>query len=133
MEDLWNKFKKAESKGQFEGLSFEEHIDSALALNFISAAEAEQLTHYNAQRFDSMLTDIFDLELDQALDLDNPHRSQQNHAESTNNLQSDDKAHINSPSSATASNTHADAALKKAETQDSEINKEDKPEAFLRF
>ena len=73
VEELWNKFKKAESKGQFEGLTFEAHIESALKSGFISQAEAEQLTTYNAKRFDSMLTDIFDLELNQHLDLKNPH------------------------------------------------------------
>ena len=73
VEELWNKFKKAESKGQFEGLTFEAHIESALKSGFISQAEAEQLTTYNAKRFDSMLTDIFDLELNQHLDLENPH------------------------------------------------------------
>lgn len=74
IEDLWNKFKKAESKNQFEGLTFEEHIQSALKTQFISQTEADQLCTYNAQRFDSMLTDIFDTALDQDLDLDNPHR-----------------------------------------------------------
>ena len=73
VEELWNKFKKAESKGQFEGLTFEAHIESALKSGFISQAEAEQLTTYNAKRFDSMLTDIFDLELNQHLDVENPH------------------------------------------------------------
>mgnify|MGYP003583805290 FL=1 len=73
VEELWNKFKKAESKGQFEGLTFEAHIESALKSGFISQAEAEQLTTYNAKRFDSMLTDIFDFELNQHLDVENPH------------------------------------------------------------
>lgn len=73
VEELWNKFKKAESKGQFEGLTFEAHIESALKSGFISQAEAEQLTTYNTKRFDSMLTDIFDFELNQHLDLENPH------------------------------------------------------------
>lgn len=73
VEELWNKFKKAESKGQFEGLTFEAHIESALKSGFISQAEAEQLTTYNAKRFDSMLTDIFDHELNQHVDVENPH------------------------------------------------------------
>ena len=71
--ELWNKFKKAESKGQFKGLTFEEHIQSALDTQFISQEEADKLTTYNAKRFDSMLTDIFDTELNQTLDLENPH------------------------------------------------------------
>ncbi|WP_179998433.1 acyl-CoA dehydrogenase [Acinetobacter sp. YH12239] len=73
IEELWNKFKKAESKGQFTGLTFEEHIESALKENFITQAEADRLLTYNAKRFDSMLTDVFDTELNQSLELENPH------------------------------------------------------------
>ena len=73
IEPLWNKFKKAESKGQFKGLTFEEHIADALVQNFISETEAEQLTAYNIQRYDSMLTDIFDMQLLHELELSNPH------------------------------------------------------------
>lgn len=74
IEELWNKFKKAESKNRFKGLTFEEHIQDALDTNFIDQHEADQLTRYNIKRFDSMLTDIFDTQLDQALDLENPHQ-----------------------------------------------------------
>ena len=35
--------------------------------------EAKKLLEYNAKRFDSMLTDVFDLQLDQSLALENPH------------------------------------------------------------
>lgn len=75
IEELWNNFKKAESKDQFEGLTFEAHIQSALKSNFINQTEADQLTTYNIKRFDSMLTDIFDAELNQSLDVDNPHQN----------------------------------------------------------
>jgi acyl-CoA dehydrogenase len=75
IDPLWTKFKKAESKGQFEGLDFESHIQHALETGFISPEEADQLIHYNAQRFDSMLTDIFDHELEQTLDLKNPYHT----------------------------------------------------------
>ena len=68
IDPLWTKFKKAESKGQFEGLEFESHIQHALETGFINPEEADQLIHYNAQRFDSMLTDIFDHQLEQTLD-----------------------------------------------------------------
>ena len=73
IEPIWNKFKKAESKGQFKGLTFEEHLADALAQSFISQPEAEQLTAYNIQRYDSMLTDIFDMQLLHELELSNPH------------------------------------------------------------
>ena len=75
IDPLWTKFKKAESKGQFEGLDFESHIQHALETGFISPEEADQLIHYNAQRFDSMLTDIFDHQLEQTLDLKNPYNT----------------------------------------------------------
>ena len=73
IEPLWNKFKKAESKGQFQGLTFEAHIADALTTNFITQSEANQLIAYNIQRYDSMLTDIFDEQLFNELALDNPH------------------------------------------------------------
>ena len=75
IDPLWTKFKKAESKGQFKGLDFESHIQHALETGFISPEEADQLIHYNVQRFDSMLTDIFDHELEQTLDLKNPYHT----------------------------------------------------------
>ncbi|ENX34723.1 hypothetical protein F889_02012 [Acinetobacter colistiniresistens] len=70
---LWNKFKKAESKDQFSGLTFEERISNAVEIGFISEAEAEWLLQYNAKRYDSMLTDIFDAHLEHDLPLENPH------------------------------------------------------------
>ncbi|WP_312966757.1 acyl-CoA dehydrogenase [Acinetobacter gerneri] len=73
IEELWNKFKKAELHGQFKGLIFEEHIEDALATGFISQSEADQLLEYNAYRYDSMLTDIFDMKLEHDLPLENPH------------------------------------------------------------
>ena len=75
IDPLWTKFKKAESKGQFKGLDFESHIQHALETGFISPEEVDQLIHYNAQRFDSILTDIFDHELEQTLDLKNPYHT----------------------------------------------------------
>jgi acyl-CoA dehydrogenase len=73
LQPLWDKFKKAESKDQFKGLTFEEHITDAVAVGFITANEAEQLLKYNAKRYDSMLTDIFDEHLENDLPLENPH------------------------------------------------------------
>ena len=73
IEELWDKFKRAESKDKFKGLTFEEHIADALDQQFISQEEAKKLLEYNAKRFDSMLTDVFDLQLDQSLALENPH------------------------------------------------------------
>ncbi|WP_180101915.1 acyl-CoA dehydrogenase [Acinetobacter sp. YH12126] len=73
IEPLWNQFKKAESKGQFKGLTFEAHIADAIAQKFITASEAEQLNTYNIQRYDSMLTDVFDMQLIHELELSNPH------------------------------------------------------------
>lgn len=74
IEPLWNQFKKAESKGQFKGLTFEECLADAVANHAVTEDEAAKLTIYNAKRFDSMLTDIFDIKLDQNLALDNPHQ-----------------------------------------------------------
>lgn len=73
LQPLWDKFKKAESKDQFKGLTFEEHITDAVAVGFITENEAEQLLKYNAKRYDSMLTDIFDEHLENDLPLENPH------------------------------------------------------------
>ena len=73
VEPLWHKFKKAESKGQFSGLTFEEHVENAVTTGFIDQEQAEQLIRYNAKRFDSMLTDSFDMQLKDDLPLTNPH------------------------------------------------------------
>lgn len=73
LQPLWDKFKKAESKDHFKGLTFEEHITDAVAVGFITANEAEQLLKYNAKRYDSMLTDIFDQHLENDMPLENPH------------------------------------------------------------
>lgn len=73
LQPLWNKFKKAESKDQFSGLTFEAHIANAIETGFITTAEAESLLDYNAKRYDSMLTDIFDEHLIDDLPLENPH------------------------------------------------------------
>ncbi|WP_436869648.1 acyl-CoA dehydrogenase [Acinetobacter courvalinii] len=73
LQPLWNKFKKAESKDQFSGLTFEAHIANAIETGFITTAEAESLLDYNAKRYDSMLTDIFDEHLADDLPLENPH------------------------------------------------------------
>ncbi|WP_182002707.1 acyl-CoA dehydrogenase [Acinetobacter lactucae] len=74
LEPLWDKFKKAESKGKFTGLTFEENIEQAIKEGFISESEAQQLLQYNAIRFDSMLTDVFDEDLNKDLPLSNPHQ-----------------------------------------------------------
>ncbi|WP_144731849.1 acyl-CoA dehydrogenase [Acinetobacter oleivorans] len=74
LEPLWDKFKKAESKGKFTGLTFEENIQQAIKEGFISENEAQQLLQYNAIRFDSMLTDVFDEDLNKDLPLSNPHQ-----------------------------------------------------------
>jgi hypothetical protein len=36
---------------------------------FINEEEANKLLHYNARRYDSMLTDVFDLHLQEVLEL----------------------------------------------------------------
>ncbi|WP_151963242.1 acyl-CoA dehydrogenase [Acinetobacter oleivorans] len=74
LEPLWDKFKKAESKGKFTGLTFEENIQQAIKEGFITESEAQQLLQYNAIRFDSMLTDVFDKDLNKDLPLSNPHQ-----------------------------------------------------------
>lgn len=73
IEPLWHKFKKAEHKGNFEGLTFEDHIVNATQNGDITESEAEKLIAYNAQRFDSLLTDIFDIDMKAAKDRRNPH------------------------------------------------------------
>lgn len=74
LEPLWDKFKKAESKGKFTELTFEENIAQAIKEGFITESEAQQLLQYNAIRFDSMLTDVFDKDLNKDLPLSNPHQ-----------------------------------------------------------
>lgn len=74
LEPLWDNFKKAESKDKFTGLTFEENITQAIKEGFISESEAQQLLQYNAIRFDSMLTDVFDEDLNKDLPLSNPHQ-----------------------------------------------------------
>lgn len=73
VEPLWQKFKKAEHKGKFVGLTFEDHVLTALKDGVITEAESEQLIEYNAVRFDSLLTDVFDEHLIHALPRENPH------------------------------------------------------------
>ena len=74
IEPLWVRFKKSESKNEYEGLTFEDRIQNAIDKQAITAEEARQLMSFNAVRFDSMLTDVFDMQLDQVLPLDNPHQ-----------------------------------------------------------
>ena len=73
VEPLWQKFKKAEHKDSFEGLTFEDHVVHASQNGDITEAEAEQLINYNALRFDSLLTDVFDAHLSEAQERENPH------------------------------------------------------------
>lgn len=73
IEPLWQKFKKAEHKGEFVGLTFEDHVLTALKDGVITEAESEQLIEYNAIRFDALLTDVFDEHLINALPRENPH------------------------------------------------------------
>ncbi|MGP4714310.1 MULTISPECIES: acyl-CoA dehydrogenase [unclassified Psychrobacter] len=73
IEPLWQKFKKAEHSGEFEGLTFEDHVVHASQSGEISEDEAEQLINYNGLRFDSLLTDVFDEHLLEAQERYNPH------------------------------------------------------------
>ena len=73
VEPLWQRFKKAEHKGSFEGLTFEDFVVEASQNGDISEEEAEVLIHYNALRFDSLLTDTFDEHLEQVHERTNPH------------------------------------------------------------
>ncbi len=70
---LWHKFKKLEHDGSLEGLTFEDHVVHASQSGDITEGEAEQLISYNAIRFDSLLTDVFDEHLQQAQERINPH------------------------------------------------------------
>ena len=73
IEPLWHSFKKAENKGEFAGLTFEDHVLTALKDGVITEHESEQLIEYNAVRFDALLTDVFDEHLNHALPRYNPH------------------------------------------------------------
>lgn len=73
IEPLWQKFKKAEHKDSFEGLTFEDHVVYASQSGDITEEEAEVLIQYNALRFDSLLTDVFDKHLLKAQERSNPH------------------------------------------------------------
>ena len=73
IEPLWHKFKKSEHDGSFDGLTFEDHVVHASQMGEITEEEAEQLIRYNALRFDSLLTDVFDEHLHTALERINPH------------------------------------------------------------
>ncbi|WP_201616254.1 acyl-CoA dehydrogenase [Psychrobacter urativorans] len=73
IEPLWQKFKKAEHKDSFEGLTFEDHVVYASQNGDVTEEEAEALINYNALRFDSLLTDVFDEHLQQAQERFNPH------------------------------------------------------------
>ena len=73
VEPLWQKFKKAEHKDSFEGLTFEDHVVYASQNGDITEEEAEVLIQYNAIRFDSLLTDVFDKHLSKAQGRHNPH------------------------------------------------------------
>lgn len=76
VENEWNHFKKAESKGEYQGLTFEERLADAVSRGAIQQDLANKLSEYNALRYDSMLTDIFDEKLERVLELDNPHLHQ---------------------------------------------------------
>ncbi|WP_201632991.1 acyl-CoA dehydrogenase [Psychrobacter immobilis] len=73
VEPLWQKFKKAEHKDSFEGLTFEDHVVNASQSGDITEEEAEQLIRYNGLRFDSLLTDVFDEHLEVSQERENPH------------------------------------------------------------
>lgn len=73
IESLWQTFKKSEHKGKFVGLTFEDHVLTALNDGEITETESEQLIEYNAVRFDALLTDVFDRYLYEAQPRYNPH------------------------------------------------------------
>lgn len=96
IEQLWDRFKKAENKDQFKGLSFAEHVADAQLHGFINDEEAEKLLHYNALRYDSMLTDVFDLHLNEVLELENPYLIKED-AKGTDTSVQTDPSHSVSP------------------------------------
>lgn len=73
VEPLWQRFKKAEHKDSFEGLTFEDHVVYASQHGDITEEEAEQLIAYNSIRYDSLLTDTFDAHLAKVQERANPH------------------------------------------------------------
>ncbi|WP_413519382.1 acyl-CoA dehydrogenase [Psychrobacter glacincola] len=93
VEPLWQKFKKAEHKDSFEGLTFEDHVVYASQNGDITEEEAEQLISYNALRFDSLLTDVFDEHLSKAQERINPHTLENAVNKLTNYAQLKNAAH----------------------------------------
>ncbi|MCU4363533.1 hypothetical protein, partial [Acinetobacter sp. WU_MDCI_Abxc22] len=63
-------------KGEYQGLTFEERLADAVSRGAIQQDLANKLAEYNALRYDSMLTDIFDEKLERVLELDNLHLHQ---------------------------------------------------------
>ena len=70
IENLIEQFSQQDS---FEGLTFEDHVVYASQNGDITEEEAEVLIQYNAIRYDSLLTDVFDKHLSKAQERTNPH------------------------------------------------------------
>jgi acyl-CoA dehydrogenase len=60
LEDDYDRFLKAESKGELSGKSVDDRIDNAAEKGLFSAEMAERLKRYEARRYDCLLTDAFD-------------------------------------------------------------------------
>ena len=106
IEPLWQKFKKAEHKGSFEGLTFEDHVVYASQSGAVTEAEAEQLIHYNALRFDSLLTDVFDAHLQHAQERFNPHTLANAVDKLTDYAQLKKAAHARQPKAQVSADSH---------------------------
>jgi len=59
IEPLYNKFARAVGKGKVEGLTYAEHLKSAIEKGIISAAEAKEIDEYDQLRQEALLTDAF--------------------------------------------------------------------------
>lgn len=63
VEPLYDRFQKAISKGEVEGLTFEQRLASAQAKGVLNADEAEKLRDFESLRFEAILTDEFEPEV----------------------------------------------------------------------
>ena len=63
---------------------------------FINDQEAEKLLHYNASPYDSMFTDVFDLRLNEVLELENPYLIKEDATGTDTSVQTD-PSHSTSP------------------------------------
>lgn len=73
IEPLWIMFKKQQQQGNLFGLTFEDQVIDAIKQDIINEEEAEILIAYNGMRYETLLTDTFDIILKDTLPRYNIH------------------------------------------------------------